>query len=41
VCLVTDYAAKIKLDRTGAPGVPVVMTLLKQFLSDRHEGWES
>jgi DMSO reductase family type II enzyme chaperone len=31
-------AAKIKLDRTGAPGFPVVMTLLVQFLSHRHEG---
>jgi len=30
--------AKAKLDRTGAPGFPVVMTLLKQFLSHRHEG---
>lgn len=27
--------AKAKLDRTGAPGFPVLMTLLKQFLSDR------
>ncbi len=30
--------AKTKLDRTGAPGFPVVMTLLVQFLSHRHEG---
>ena len=30
--------AGTKLDRTGAPGFPVVMTLLKQFLSHRHEG---
>jgi DMSO reductase family type II enzyme chaperone len=29
--------ALAKLDRTGAPGFPVVMTLLVQFLSDRHE----
>ena len=29
--------AKTKLDRTGAPGFPVVMTLLMQFLSHRHE----
>jgi DMSO reductase family type II enzyme chaperone len=26
-------AAKSKLDRTGAPGFPVLMTLLKQFIS--------
>jgi DMSO reductase family type II enzyme chaperone len=31
--------AKAKLDRTGAPGFPTMMTLLVQFLSDRHEGW--
>jgi DMSO reductase family type II enzyme chaperone len=31
--------AKIKLGRTGTPGFPVLMTLLVQFLSDRHEGW--
>jgi DMSO reductase family type II enzyme chaperone len=31
--------AKIKLGRTGAPGFPALMTLLVQFLSDRHEGW--
>jgi DMSO reductase family type II enzyme chaperone len=30
--------AKPKLDRTGVPGFPVVLTLLKQFLSHRHEG---
>jgi DMSO reductase family type II enzyme chaperone len=30
--------AKIKLARTGAPGFPALMTLLVQFLSDRHEG---
>ncbi|MBZ5681080.1 MAG: molecular chaperone TorD family protein [Acidobacteriia bacterium] len=30
--------AKAKLDRTGAPGFAVVMTLLMQFLSHRHEG---
>ncbi|MBZ5597442.1 MAG: molecular chaperone TorD family protein [Acidobacteriia bacterium] len=29
--------AKAKLDRTGAPGFPVVMTLLAQFLGQRHE----
>jgi DMSO reductase family type II enzyme chaperone len=31
--------ARIKLARTGAPGFPALMTLLVQFLSDRHEGW--
>ena len=31
-------AAKTKLDRTNAPGFPVMMTLLVQFLSHRHEG---
>ena len=30
--------AKVKLDRTSAPGFPVMMTLLVQFLSPRHEG---
>lgn len=30
--------AKAKLDRSGAPGFPVMMTLLVQFLSYRHEG---
>jgi DMSO reductase family type II enzyme chaperone len=29
--------AKAKLDRTGAPEFPVMMTLLVQFLSHRHE----
>ncbi len=29
---------KTKLDRTGAPGFPALMTLLVQFLSHRHEG---
>jgi DMSO reductase family type II enzyme chaperone len=29
--------AKAKLDRTNAPGFPVMMTLLVQFLSHRHE----
>ena len=28
--------AKTKLDRTGAPGFPVLMTLLAQFLANRH-----
>jgi DMSO reductase family type II enzyme chaperone len=28
--------AKTKLDRTGAPGFPALMTLLVQFLSHRH-----
>jgi DMSO reductase family type II enzyme chaperone len=28
---------KTKLDRTGAPGFPALMTLLVQFLSHRHE----
>jgi len=31
-------AAKAKLDRTSAPGFPVMMALLVQFLSYRHEG---
>ena len=31
-------AAKAKLDRTNAPGFPVMMTLLVQFLGHRHEG---
>jgi DMSO reductase family type II enzyme chaperone len=31
-------AAKPKLDRTCAPGFPVMMTLLVQFLNHRHEG---
>jgi DMSO reductase family type II enzyme chaperone len=31
--------AMTKLDRTGAPGFPALMTLLVQFLSRRHEGW--
>jgi DMSO reductase family type II enzyme chaperone len=30
--------AKSKLDRTGAPGFPVLMTLLVQFLRRRHAG---
>jgi len=30
--------AKAKLERTNAPGFPVMMTLLVQFLSYRHEG---
>jgi DMSO reductase family type II enzyme chaperone len=30
--------AKTKLDRTGAPGFPALMTLLAQFLSRRHQG---
>jgi len=30
--------AKTKLNRTGAPGFPVLMTLLVQFLRHRHEG---
>jgi DMSO reductase family type II enzyme chaperone len=30
--------AKAKLDRTGAPGFPVVLTLLVQFLGQRREG---
>ena len=30
--------AKTKLDRTGAPGFPVVMALLVHFLSHRREG---
>jgi DMSO reductase family type II enzyme chaperone len=30
--------AKTKLDRTGAPGFPPLMTLLIQFLSHRQEG---
>jgi DMSO reductase family type II enzyme chaperone len=29
--------AKTKLDRTGAPGFPLVMTLLVQFLGRRHD----
>jgi DMSO reductase family type II enzyme chaperone len=29
--------AKVKLDRTNAPGFPVMMTLLRQFLSHMHE----
>jgi len=31
-------AAKTKLCRTNAPGFPVMMTMLVQFLSHRHEG---
>jgi hypothetical protein len=31
-------SAKIKLDRTGVLGFPVVMTLLAQFLIDRLDG---
>jgi DMSO reductase family type II enzyme chaperone len=31
-------AAKQKLDRTNAPGFPVTMMLLVQFLGQRHEG---
>jgi DMSO reductase family type II enzyme chaperone len=31
--------AKTKLDRTGTPGFPALMTLLAQFLDDRHAGW--
>jgi DMSO reductase family type II enzyme chaperone len=31
--------AKTKLERTGAPGFPVLITLLLQFLSNRHVGW--
>ena len=31
-------AAKAKLDRTNAPGFPMMMTLLVQFLSRMHEG---
>ncbi len=31
-------AAKAKLDRTNAPGFPMMMTLLVQFLSHMHEG---
>jgi DMSO reductase family type II enzyme chaperone len=31
-------AAKAKLDRTNAPGFPVMLLLLVQFLSHRHEG---
>jgi len=31
-------SAKIKLDRTGVLGFPVAMTLLAQFLIDRHDG---
>jgi len=31
-------AAKAKLDRTKAPGLPVLMILLVQFLSHMHEG---
>ena len=30
--------AKTKLDRTGAPGFPALMTLLNRFLDDRHAG---
>ena len=30
--------AKAKLERTGAPGFPVLMTLLAQFLVNRHDG---
>lgn len=30
--------AKSKLDKTGAPGFPVLMTLLAGFLSHRHDG---
>jgi DMSO reductase family type II enzyme chaperone len=30
--------AKAKLERTGAPGFPVLMTLLVQFLNHRHQG---
>ncbi len=30
--------AKTKMDRTNAPGFPVLMTLLTQFLSRRHMG---
>jgi DMSO reductase family type II enzyme chaperone len=30
--------AKAKLDRTGAPGLPVLMALLVQFLGHRHDG---
>jgi DMSO reductase family type II enzyme chaperone len=30
--------AKSKLDKTGAPGFPVLMTLLAQCLSHRHDG---
>jgi len=30
--------AKVKLDRINAPGFPVMMTLLMQFLSHMHEG---
>jgi TorA maturation chaperone TorD len=30
--------AKAKMDRTRAPGFPVVMTLLTRFLSHRHDG---
>ena len=30
--------AKAKLDGTNAPGFPVMMTMLVQFLSHRHEG---
>jgi DMSO reductase family type II enzyme chaperone len=32
------FTVKTKLDRTGAPGLPVLMTLLVQFLRHRHEG---
>jgi DMSO reductase family type II enzyme chaperone len=32
------YTAKAKLDRTNAPGFPVMMTLLGQFLNHRREG---
>jgi hypothetical protein len=31
-----DLGAKAKLDRTSAPGFPVMMTLLMQFLSHKH-----
>jgi DMSO reductase family type II enzyme chaperone len=31
-------AARAKLDRTSAPGFPVMMTLLMQFLRHMHEG---
>jgi TorA maturation chaperone TorD len=29
--------AKVKLERTGAPGFPVLMTLLMQFLNHRRQ----
>jgi len=31
------HTAKVKLDRINAPGFPVMMTLLRQFLSHMHE----